>query len=222
MTMMQVNKKTTNNRPQRANNTRVPNGAPSNNNGPRRRPMPKEMKKDNKYAENWINIKSIANGVIHNNSKEMITGVKIQPRNIFILDRSEMDAILIGLMNFYNTIDYEFWIIVADRPVDITMYQAELQILLNRVQDHRVRKTILQDMDKGDLFIDNDVVDTEYFIILKEKRPELLEKKVRNLITGLASCGLIASQTSNEDLRVIIDNFLNAGRKFSTGGVIPV
>ena len=222
MTMMQVNKKTTNNRPQRSNNTRVPNGAPSNNNGPRRRPMPKEMKKDNKYAENWINIKSISNGVIHNNSKEMITGVKIQPRNIFILDRSEMDAILIGLMNFYNTIDYEFWIIVADRPVDITMYQAELQILLNRVQDHRVRKTILQDMDKGDLFIDNDVVDTEYFIIFKEKRPELLEKKVRNLITGLASCGLIASQTSNEDLRVIIDNFLNAGRKFSTGGVIPV
>ena len=27
-----------------------------------------------------------------------------------------------NLKNVYNLIDYEFWIIVADRPVDINLY----------------------------------------------------------------------------------------------------
>ena len=50
---------------------------------------------------------------------------------------------------------------------------------------------------------------------------DMLQKKVRNMITGLAGCGLIASQTSNDDLRMIIDNFLNGGKDFRSGGVMP-
>ena len=184
--------------------------------------MPKQAERNPKYTENWLPIKTIRNGVMYNNKNEMITGVKIQPKNIFILDQSSMDAALIGLMNFYNTIDYEFWIIVADRPVDIAMYQAELQVLYNKTQDQRVRKMISQDMEKGDFFVNNDVVDTEYFLLFKEKKKELVEKKVRNLINNLATAGLIASQTSNEDLRMIIDNFLNGGKKYEAGGVWPV
>ena len=34
--------------------------------------------------------------------------------------------------NFYNTIDYEFWLVVADRPVDITVYLSQLQLLYNQ------------------------------------------------------------------------------------------
>ena len=91
------------------------------------RPMPKAAKNNPKYTENWIPIKAISNGIMYNTRNEMVTGVKIQPRNIFILDQSSMDNALIGLMNFYNTMDFEFWLVVADRPVDIAVYQAELQ-----------------------------------------------------------------------------------------------
>jgi type IV secretory pathway VirB4 component len=159
---------------------------------------------------------------MYNNRNEVITGIKIQPRNIFILDQASMDSALIGLMNFYNTIDFEFWLIVADRPVDIAVYQAELQVLYNQTLDPRIRKLIAQDMSKGDFFVNNDVVDTEYFILFKEKDGQMLQKKLRNMINSLATAGLVASQTSNDDLRMIIDNFFNGGRKYESGGVMPV
>lgn len=192
------------------------------NNNVQDKVMPKAAQKNPKYTENWLPLKAISNGVMYNNKNEMITGVKIQPRNIFILDQSSMDNALIGLMNFYNTIDYEFWLVVADRPVDIAVYQAELQVLYNKTQDQRVRKLISQDMQKGDYFINNDVVDTEYFLLFKEKNGEMLQKKLRNMINNLAGAGLVASQTSNDDLRMIIDNFLNGGKKYESGGVMPI
>ena len=184
--------------------------------------MPKAAQKNPKYTENWLPLKAISNGIMYNNKNEMITGVKIQPRNIFILDQGSMDNALIGLMNFYNTIDYEFWLVVADRPVDIAVYQAELQVLYNNTQDQRLRKLISQDMQKVEYFINNDVVDTEYFLLFKEKNGEMLQKKLRNMINNLAGAGLVASQTSNDDLRMIIDNFLNGGKKYESGGVMPI
>lgn len=183
--------------------------------------MPNAAKNNPKYTENWLNLKTINNGIMYNNQGEMVTGVKIQPKNIFILDSSEMDRVLIGLMNFYNNINYEFWLVVADRPVDIAMYQAELQLLYQQTTDQRIRKLIAQDMDKGDFFKNNNVVDTEYFILFKEKNMELLQKKVRGMITELMAAGLNASQTTNDDLRMIIDNFLNGGKDFRSGGVMP-
>jgi len=193
-----------------------------NNNVPRGKVMSKQAQNNSKYTENWIPLKAISNGIMYNNKNEMITGVKVQPRNIFILDQTSMDNALIGLMNFYNTLDFEFWLVVADRPVDIAVYQAELQVLYNQTQDQRIRKLIAQDMNKGDFFTNNDVVDTEYYLLFKEKNAEMLQKKLRNMINSLAGAGLVASQTSNDDLRLIIDNFLNGGRKFESGGVMPL
>ncbi len=199
-------------------NTNSTNPATSN----ARKVLPKAVEKNPKYTENWINIKKVSNGIIYNDTNEMVTGVKIRPKNIFILDRSSMDNTLVGLMNFYNTLDYEFWLIIADRPVDITMYEAELQLLYNRTQDPVIRKIINQDIEKGDYFTNNNVVDTEYYILFKEKNMDLLQKKIRNMINGLAGAGLIASQTSNDDLYMVLDNFFNAGRNYETGTVMPL
>lgn len=205
----------------------TPNNSVNNNNinnvrNSNVRVMASSVQNDLKYTENWINIKGIRNGIIYNDRNEMVTGIKIRPKNIFILDNSQMDNTLVSLMNFYNTIDFEFWLIVADRPVDVAMYQAEMQLLLNKQPTQAIRKLILQDLEKADYFVNNDVVDTEYYILFKEKNMDLLQKKVRNLINGMAGCGLIASQTSNDDLYMIIDNFLNGGRNFDTGTVMPL
>ena len=51
---------------------------------------------------------------------------------------------------------------------------------------------------------------------------DALQKKIRNMINGMAGCGLIASQASTDDLRMIVDNFLNGGRNFETGTVMPL
>ena len=77
-----------------------------------------------KYTESWIPVKGIENGVIILDNKSRVTGVKIRPRNIFILDGGTQENTIIALKNFYNTVDFDFWLISADRPVDISGYLA--------------------------------------------------------------------------------------------------
>lgn len=174
------------------------------------------------YTENWLPVKAIQNGMIVTYDNFRVSGVKISPRNIFILDAQAQDNVLISLKNFYNMIDFEFWLVVADRPVDISVYMSQLQLLYNETQSPAIRKLIMQDIDKGNTFINNNIVDTEYYFLFKEKNPDDVAKKVRMLINGLASCGLNASQTTNDDLRIIMDNFLNGGSTTEFGTVMPV
>ena len=170
-------------------------------------------------TENWITVKDINNNIIFLDNKEMVTGVKIQPRNIFIMDEQAQNNIIDQLRIFYNLIDFEFWLIVADRPVDINLYVSQLELWLNDVSSPAIRKLVVSDIEKADMFMQNDVVDTEYFILFKDNNNESMNKKVRNLINNLATCGLIASQTSNEDLRMVLDNFLNGGKSFTERSV---
>lgn len=51
-----------------------------------------------------------------------VTGVKVMPKNIFIMDPGTQQNTIYQLRNFYNSIDYEFWLLIADRPVDIDVY----------------------------------------------------------------------------------------------------
>ena len=173
-----------------------------------------------KYTEDWINIKGIQNGVIILPNNEKVTGVKIYPRNIFILDSIQQEGVLNAMRNFYNQLNFEFWMIAADRPVDISVYQSQLQIMLQNARTPGQAKIIAQDIDKANMFVNNQVVDTEYYILFKEKSPEEINRKIRILINGLASAGLNSSQTSNDDLRTILDNFLNGGVKTEFGTVV--
>lgn len=182
--------------------------------------MAKKM--SSKYTEDWVPVRDIVNGTILLENKLVVTGVKVMPRNIFILDEQSQANIMTGLKNFYNQLDFEFWLVCADRPVDITVYLSQLQLLYNETQQPAIRKLIMEDINKGNNFINNNVVDTEYYILFKEKNPDLMQKKVRLLINGLSGCGLVASQTTNEDLRVILDNFLNGGVTTEFGTVVAL
>lgn len=175
-----------------------------------------------KYTEDWIPVKAITNGMVVLDDNTKLTGIKITPRNIFIMEENEQASVINSLQNFYNTIDYEFWLIVADRPVDITLYLSQLQLLYNNVQNNQIRKLIMQDVEKANEFSTNSVVDTEYYILFKEKNPDVINKRLRSLIGGLSAAGLNASQTTNDDLRVVLDNFLNGGMTTEFGTVMPL
>ena len=179
------------------------------------------QKMTGKTTVDWIkDLQGINNGIILWRNQDKVTGVKIEPRNIFILDPDSQANVLTTLKNFYNTINYEFWLVVADRPVDISVYLSQLQLLYQNQTNQAVRKLINQDIQKGNDFMHNNVVDTEYYILFKEKNMDLMQKKVRMLISGLATAGLVARQTSNDDLRVILDNFLNGGMNTEFGTVM--
>ena len=88
-----------------------------------------------------------------------------------------------------------------------------LQLLYQKCGDGTIRKLIIQDINKANAFMgaEYNVVDTEYFILFKEKRMEIIQKRIRNLIAGLANASINSTQVSNADLRMILDNFLNGG-----------
>ena len=125
------------------------------------------------------------------------------------------------LKTFYDTIDFEFWLVSADRPVDISAYLATLNIQYNQVSDPRIKKIISQDIEKANDFMRDNVTDTEYYILFKDKNPDSIQKRLRVLMMGLANCGLESVQTSNNDLRDILDSFLNNRINTQTKVVMP-
>lgn len=173
-----------------------------------------------KYTADDIPVRDIVNGEIILNNKERVTGVKIEPRNIFIMEQEMQDMVINNLKDVYNMIDYEFWIVVADRPVDINLYLSQLQLLYNSTSDVKKRQLIISDINKANMFVTNNVVDTEYYLLFKHKDTEIIQKRIKNLISYFANAGLISKQTSNDDLRIILDNFLNGGQTTTLGTVM--
>ena len=51
-------------------------------------------------------------------------------------------------------------------------------------------------------------------------RMEVLQDKMRAMINGFASCSLLATPVSDDDLRIILDNFLNGGVRHDFGTVV--
>ena len=121
------------------------------------------MAKQEKSRYTDVPVKDISNGIIVLDNNQKVTGVKIMPKNLFILEQSVQDAIIVNLKNVYNAIDYEFWIVVADRPVDINVYLSQLQLLYHKTTDNKKRKLIMEDINKANMFMNNSVVDTEYY-----------------------------------------------------------
>ena len=173
-----------------------------------------------KYTADDIPVRDIVNGEIILNNKERVTGVKIEPRNIFIMEQEMQDMVINNLKDVYNMIDYEFWIVVADRPVDINLYLSQLQLLYNSTSDVKKRQLIISDINKANMFVTNNVVDTEYYLLFKHKDTEIIQKRIKNLISYFANAGLMSKQTSNDDLRIILDNFLNGGQTTTLGKVM--
>ena len=121
-----------------------------------------------RFTEDWVPVQNITNGMIILNNQEKVTGVKVAPKNIFILDYESQQSVLVNLQNMYNQIDFEFWLVVADRPVDISVYMSQLQLLYNQESSPAIRKLIAEDIDKGSSFMNNNVVD-----LLRRPRPAL-------------------------------------------------
>src|SRR5574344_1676347 len=150
--------------------------------------------KSRKYTIEEIPVRAIDKGTIILSNNYKVTGVKIMPKNIFILDQDTQNNMIANLQNVYNMIDYEFSIIVADRPVDINVYLSQLQLLYNNVQTPVLKKLVMQDINKANLFMSKEVgvADTEYYLLFRERRPEIMQKRIQNLISGFATCGLVA------------------------------
>ena len=175
-----------------------------------------------RYSEDWIPVKNIMNGMIELDNGQFVTGVKIESKDIFIMDQQTQNNVIMGMRNFYNMIDYEFWLVIADRPVDINLYLSQLQVLYSRTLDPAKRKLINQDINKANMFMSSElsVVDTEYYIMFKDKKQDVIQKRLNNIITGLANAGVNSAQASNSDLRMLLDNFLNGGVTTNFGTVM--
>lgn len=188
-----------------------------------------KQKADNKYAEDWLPITNIQGGMIEVQGgplegKQIVTGVRVEPKNIFISDEETQNRTIYAMRNFYNSLDYEFWLICCDRPVDINLFKSELEVMLNRTESAQTRKLIIEDLNKCDMFTGPAInaVDTEFYLLFKDspKNTERIQKRVHNMISGLASAGLVSRQLTDEDVRVLLDSFLNDSKRVEYGTVM--
>lgn len=192
--------------------------------------MTKKIKKEtSKFTEDWIPVKDIHGGMIEVEGKliegnQLICGVRVEPKNIFISDQETQERTIIALRNFYNTLDYEFWLVCCDRPVDINLYKSELEIMYNDSYSAQIRKMILQDIQKCDKFIGPEInaVDTEFYLLFKDsvKNVERIQKRVHNMISGLANAGINSRQITDDDARVLLDSFFNDSKRVEYGTVM--
>ena len=174
--------------------------------------------KNSGTTESFVPVKAIINNMIELDTGEKVAGVKVAPKNIFIMEENDQFLVIDRLKDFYNTLDFEFWLVIADRHVDISVYIAQLQMAYNNAKDPIIRKLINEDLKKANDFTD-EVSDVEFYFFFKERNMEIIQKKLRLMIHGLASAGLASSQATNDDLRSILDNFLNGGEKYTFGTV---
>ena len=56
-----------------------------------------------KYAEDWLPIKSINNGMILTEDGYYVTGVKVSPKNIFILTNHFLIHLINGLDSYFES-----------------------------------------------------------------------------------------------------------------------
>lgn len=184
--------------------------------------MAKKRLTNSKFSEDWLPIKDIQNGMIILEGNYLVTGIKIEPKNIFILDEQAQNNVIFNLRNFYNIINYEFWLIVADRPVDINLYLSQLHLQYDEAPTQIARKIVSQDIAKAELFGSGTVnaVDTEYFLLFRDRNTEVLQKRVQTLISQLAATGIVSRQVSHDDLKFLLQNFLNGGVKNDFGTVM--
>ena len=131
-----------------------------------------------KYTNDWLPVKNILNGMIELDNGQFVTGIKIESKDILIMDAQTQNNVIFGMRNFYNSIDFEFWLVIADRPVDINLYLSQLQVLYTKTPSPAIRKLIDQDINKANMFMSNElsVVDTEYYILFKDKKQEYSKK----------------------------------------------
>jgi hypothetical protein len=79
--------------------------------------MAKTKNNSAKYTEDWLPIIDIKNGYIRVKGdgllggEQYVTGVRIEPKNIFITDTQNQAYVLNALMDFYNTMHEEFWLV---------------------------------------------------------------------------------------------------------------
>lgn len=191
--------------------------------------MKKTKTQTSKYTEDWIPVKQIRGGMIEVEGKmiegtQIVAGVRVEPKNIFLSDQETQERTIINLRNFYNTLDYEFWLVCCDRPVDINLYKSELEIMYNDANNQQIRKMILQDIQKCEKFIGPEInaVDTEYYLLFKDspKNMERIHKRIHNMITGFANAGINSRQLTDDDARVLLDSFFNDSKRVEYGTVM--
>ena len=128
--------------------------------------MLKMSSKTSGTTESFVPVRAIMNNMIELDNGMKVAGVKVAPKNIFIMEENDQFGVIDGLKDFYNTLDFEFWLVIADRPVDISVYIAELQMMYNQAQNPIIRKIINQDLSKAEDFND-DVSDIEFYFLFK-------------------------------------------------------
>ena len=95
-----------------------------------------------------------------------------------------------------------------------------LEVLLTKPGTSTSPILIVVSSNKSGFVKDDALLTTEYFFLFRDKKLDVVQKRVQTMIANLASCGLNSRQASDDDLKFLLQNFLNGGTKNEYGTVM--
>ena len=147
----------------------------------------KEAKKTYKSVKttlDWLDVADVKDNVMYLKNGEMVVGIKLQPRNIFIDPNEVQRRIVNNLRISLNKLKFPIYWGFVFTPVDLTEHISQLLIQLEQEEDFVIKGMIQNDLDKAYWFSEN-YRELGFFLMIKEKDKTKLTKKYEMLVSEL-------------------------------------
>lgn len=174
----------------------------------------KKKKEIQESIQDWLPITSLKEDGIYLKNEEKVKILKVEAMNFRLKSESEQNLILESYKRFLKACNFDIQMIVMTRKKDISKHMTSIR--KNVEDDENLRK--LADAYRAHL---DEILNIrgsmakEFFVIVKGT--DKLQEKVKKIKEELSKCGNMVSECKQEEMKEILDIYLNK-RRVSLGG----
>lgn len=158
----------------------------------------KKTYKTVKTTLEWLDIAEIKDNAMYLKNGEVVIGVKLKPRNIFIDPAEVQRRVVNNLRITLNKLKFPIYWGYVFSPVDLTEHSSQLLIQLEQEEDYVIKSMIQNDLDKATWFSEN-YRELGFFLMIKDIDKAKLIKKYEMLVGELQSSGFNLRELGDND-----------------------
>lgn len=158
-----------------------------------------KLKKKINTTLNWLDIDEVQdNRIVLKRDKKVayVQGFKVKPHNIFIDSNETLLQRLQAIRRCFNQTPENLFFAFVASPINADDYYNEINYLQMKEEDKIIHNMLNSDLKKMDLFQAN-FKELEFFIMIKRKNLQILEKDMEDLRTSLVT-GMFDPQLLNK------------------------
>lgn len=155
----------------------------------------------------WCDVKQVSDeGILlgKNGENVLVKGIKIEPKNIFILDVDKQKEFINGFRLALNKIKFQFFISIVKMNNNFNVEESIIINQLKQEKNKRKQKMFEDDLDKLQSF-KNDYKQIEFHIYVRDANLKVLEKKITEIYLEFKNAGFIPTKLKEIDYK----NYIN-------------